>query len=112
VFCHCLQACLLLEGRHKIVGPLGDAGVVDALVATLEHHSPYCVAAAAAALGLFGKKTVLGKTFLEGSGAIPGLIRVIEELAPPAGPEDVLDIFCTYAPEVTYLIVHVPVSLQ
>ncbi len=87
-----MQFCLLL-GTDNIAGHLGEAGIVDALVATLKHESPYCVAAAAAALDLFGERDVLGSELIESSSAIPALIRVVEVLAPPANPENAPDIF-------------------
>jgi hypothetical protein len=61
-------------------------------------------AGSAAALDLFGHRTVLSKKLLEGSGAIPGLIRVIEVMAPPGDPQNAPDIFCRYAPNVYFLI--------
>lgn len=58
------------------------AGSADALVEALEHESPFCVAAAAAALGLVGKAMRGGQAAIEASGAIPALVRVIKKKLP------------------------------
>jgi hypothetical protein len=63
---------------------LDTAGVVDTLVSTLEHDSPFCVAAAAGALGWVGERPGEGKTMIQASGAIPAMLRVIQR-SPRAG---------------------------
>lgn len=58
------------------------AGGVDALVETLEHECPFCVAAAAEALGLVGKAVKGGQAAIEASGAVPALVHVIRKQLP------------------------------
>jgi hypothetical protein len=69
------------------MGPLKDGGIVDALVATLQHESPFCVAAAAGALALVGQAQGGGKASIQASGAIPALVHVIDR-SPSLGDLD------------------------
>jgi hypothetical protein len=67
------------EPPHKFVW---DADMVDTLVATLNHTSPYCVAAAAAALSGIGL-TPRGVTSLLKASAVPAMVRIIQAAQPP-----------------------------
>jgi hypothetical protein len=96
--CCRLQDCLDIKGFNH-VGPLRDAGVVDAVVASLQHDSPFCVAAAAWALGGFGRIADVGKPMVEGSGAIPALIHVVARSPPPGNLAKAKGLFRRYVPE-------------
>jgi hypothetical protein len=74
-----------------------DVGIVRTLVATLEHESPFCVAAAAGALGWVGKTPGVGTVSLESSGAMPALVGVIKRGIPAGNLEDVPGVFRRYA---------------
>jgi hypothetical protein len=72
-------------------------GIVKVLVAALEHDSPFCVAAAAAALNRVGDYKRMGQRLIEKTGAISALLDVIkrEEKSPSACPTKEL-FFCRY----------------
>jgi hypothetical protein len=74
------------KAGSQIVGVLDNAGVANALVATLKHQSPYCVAAAAGGLILLGRIPGGGQGLVEAAGAIPALVRVIGKAHPPGDP--------------------------
>lgn len=63
------------------------AGFIDTLVATLKQESPFCVAVATIALNIIARKPGNGQALLEGSGALQGLVRIIETQPPPGDPE-------------------------
>jgi hypothetical protein len=100
--CHCLQGCLP-EGKEAIMGHLGDAGVIPALVTTLKHESPYCVAAAATALGYVWREERVGKKLMEVSGAMPALLSVVQGLPPPGDPDKQPGKFREYVPDIRLL---------
>jgi hypothetical protein len=81
------------------VGPLHDAGVVDAVVASLQHDSPFCVAAAARALGGFGRIADVGKAMIKASGAIPALVHMIARSPSPGDLGKAKGLFRRYLPE-------------
>jgi hypothetical protein len=83
------QVCLF-KHTDALLGTLVDAGVVAAAVATLQHNSPYCAAAAAGALRLIGDARYGDHALIEASGAIPALVRLIERPPRPGDP----DLFC------------------
>ncbi len=65
------------------MGSLVDSGVIRAVVDTLEHKSPFCVAAAAAVLGVVARAPGGGgQVLLPTCGAGPALLRVIEKRLP------------------------------
>jgi hypothetical protein len=80
------QNSLRTNGSH-LLGPINELAVADALIATLQHESPYCVGGAAGIFCAIGGTPDGGQALLEASGAIPALVRVIERAAPP-GPAD------------------------
>jgi hypothetical protein len=90
------------------VGRLGDAGVIRALVATLEHESPYCVGAAATALGYVWREERVGKKLMEASGALPALLSVIERRPPPGDPDKEPGRFRRYAPDIKFSVLYTP----
>jgi hypothetical protein len=96
-----MQGCLRdddagpVDGR--LMAPLKHAGVVDAAVAALQHESPFCVAAAAAALGWVGRTRGGGKACIQASGAIPALLRVIDRSPAPGNLETETGILQRYA---------------
>lgn len=63
---------------------LESDGILDAVVAALDHQSPYCVTAAAGILLVVGIFPCISKRLLKSSQAIPALVRVIERASPPA----------------------------
>jgi hypothetical protein len=67
--------------------------IVDALVVTLKHESPFCVAAAAAVLGWAAQTPGVGKAKIAASAAIPALLNVIETRAPPGNIEQATGLF-------------------
>jgi hypothetical protein len=81
---------------------MDEAGVVDALVATLEHESPFCVAAAAGCLGSIGDIEG-GQAVLDASRAIPALVRVINRQFPANGLDGEMPMFRRSAPDVCVL---------
>jgi hypothetical protein len=80
---------------------LKDAGVVDALVALLEHESPFCTAAAAGVLGWIGKTQEGGQAALAANGAVPALVRVIERQLPACALDGEMPIFSRSASRVS-----------
>ncbi len=90
------------------LGAIADAGVVDTLVATLQHESPFCVSAAAGALWNITLTPGGGKALIEASGAVAALVHVIIRGPPAADLEMEMSVFCMYAPEWTFnvLCVH------
>jgi hypothetical protein len=89
------------------VAALNAAGIVHTLVATLTHKSEYCVAAAAACLGYVASEP----SVMEASGAVLGLVKVIQRLARPSDLDKESGLFCRYPPEhVCRLCLFVPVS--
>jgi hypothetical protein len=85
-----------VESKGAIVGPVVDAGV-DALVATLQHKSPHCAAAAACTLGLLATPKVCGQAgtaLIQASGAIAALVHLIERRPMIGDP----DFFCRWGP--------------
>jgi hypothetical protein len=90
-----LQDCLLdLEPGGDVLAALDRAGVIDALVATLEHESPFCVAAAAGALAWVGYCKDGGPALMEASGAVPVLVRVVKRQIPARDLETEEPVFC------------------
>jgi hypothetical protein len=91
--CHWGQDCSADgELRHA----LDHAAIVSALVATLKHESPLCVAAAAAALGRVAQTPGVGKAKIAASGAIPALLNVIGTLPAPGNLEQATGLFRGY----------------
>jgi hypothetical protein len=86
-----------MTSGSKILAALDDGGIADALVSTLKHESPNCVAAAVGALCTIGKTPGGGEALFVASGAIPALVGVIRKARPPGGPEDKKSIFARYA---------------
>ncbi len=68
------------------------------LVATLKHESLYCMAAAAVSLWLVGQIPG-GHAVIKASGAIPGLVGVIERRCPAGDLEKERGLFRRYALE-------------
>jgi hypothetical protein len=68
--------------RGRAVPAFVDADIVNALVTTLKHESPYCIAAAAGALCLLGH-TKGGAQALVLANALPALVCVVERARPP-----------------------------
>ncbi len=101
----CMNECMLLfqeclrKGGFNQIAPLRDAGVVDAVVASLQHDSPFCVAAAARALGAFGVYPQVGKAIIEASGAIPALVHVIQRSPSPGDLAKAKGLFRRYVAE-------------
>ncbi len=81
-----------------MLGALADAGVIDLLVATLRHESPFCVAAAAGALAWLGHAQGGGQRLVEDSGAVPALVDVIRRSLPARNLEGELPVFQRSAP--------------
>jgi hypothetical protein len=75
----------MLEHKDALLRTVIDAGVLHAVVSTLQHNLPFCAAAAAGALRLIGDAQDGDNTLMEGSGAIPALVRLIER---PPRPGD------------------------
>jgi hypothetical protein len=73
--------------------------LVDSLVATLKHESPYCVAAAAGLLGWLFRNPDLGQKAFADSGAIPALVEVVETAAPSEDLQEASGMFRWYAPK-------------
>lgn len=95
-----VQDCLKKFGSgDDFLAASGDVGIVDLLVATLKHESPFCIAAAAGALGWVGQKDG-GNAALEVSGAIPALVRVIKRQIPACSLEGEMAVFRRSGPEV------------
>ncbi len=69
------------------MGVLADARVLKTLVATLDHESPYCVAAAAACLGPIALFRQGVRAFLKAGDVVPALVRVIARARLPADLE-------------------------
>jgi hypothetical protein len=86
------------------VGAIHDTGVVNAVIACLEHQSPFCVAAAAEALRLVGD-TWDGQAFFAGNGAVSALVSVMKRQALPADIEKETGTFsrCAHADERFYV---------
>jgi hypothetical protein len=89
---------LCVPQSTNIMDP-GDevGGIVDALVATLDHESPFCVAAAAGALSRVFDYIEVGEKLIEDSGAIPALLDVVKRKMPPGDLENQPAIFHKYA---------------
>lgn len=85
--------------RGDLVGPLVDGGIVSALKHTLEHESPYCVAAAAGVLGMIGQDPGWGKAAIEASGAVAALVCILKRSPSPGDPKTETGLFRMYAPE-------------
>jgi hypothetical protein len=96
--CHSNQECFF-EDEGKLMGPVNDAGIVNALVATLQHDSPFCVAAAAGPLGWVAQARGGGKACIEASGAVPALVQVIARSLSPGNLEEETDLFRRYGLE-------------
>jgi hypothetical protein len=75
---------------------LDDAAVIDALVATLQHDSPFCVAAAAGALGWVGQTPGVGKALLDARRAMPALVSVLEQSPSPGDPGKEMGVYRRY----------------
>jgi hypothetical protein len=88
-----VQDCVALDDG-SFVKVLAEAGVIDSLVATLKHESPYCVAAAAATIGYASSKGAVGKALIEASGAIPALVDIINRPITPGDFEKAAGMFC------------------
>jgi hypothetical protein len=86
-----LQESLLRSGGNAR-SVLDDAGSLDALVATLKHDSPYCVAAAVGCLNLTARIPGGVKALLKAN-AIPALVGVVETRRPPANLEKETGLF-------------------
>ncbi len=84
-------------GEGNLLGNLEAAGAVKAVVATLQHYSPFCIAAAASVLGRIGRTPGVGKTLIEASGAIPALVCVVQSLPTPGNLEKEKAVFRRYA---------------
>ncbi len=93
------MACLAII-KHR--------GVVDALVGTLEHESPFCVAAAAACLGLVGEIEQGGQAVLDASGAIPAIVRVIKRQLPTRALDGEMLMFRRLVPDVVVWMMCMP----
>lgn len=86
------QSCLA-GGRDGLLGPLLHGGVLDAVIATLKHESPFCVAAAAAVLYCLGSYPG-GRQALGGaSDLIPALVHAMARQFPPPNPEQEVGLF-------------------
>jgi hypothetical protein len=81
-----VQDCFA-EAEANFTLVVAEAGVADALVAALKHESRYCVAAAAAALGIGGSKDIAGIAMTVVCGAIPALVDVIKRSITPGDLE-------------------------
>jgi hypothetical protein len=81
----------------KFMTALDDAGIIDALVATLQHDSPFCIAAAAGALGGVDQTPGVGKALLEARRAMPALVSVLEQSPSPGDPEKEMGVYRRYA---------------
>jgi hypothetical protein len=91
------QDCVSAGGLNFITA-VGKAGAVDAMVETLKHESPYCIAAAASCLGYVSTQEDVGKRLIEESGAIPALVDVIQSSIPAADLKKEKGLFRKYAP--------------
>jgi hypothetical protein len=69
----------LIVPRDDVQATMKNAGIVDALKATLKHESPHSVAAAAGALTVLGEPP-RGQALVEAGGAMTALVRIIEKL--------------------------------
>jgi hypothetical protein len=83
-----------MDPGSNTVAALGSAGVIDALVATLEHESPFCIAAAAGALAWVAKYRDGGPALVEASGGVPALVRVVKKQIPARDLESEHPLFC------------------
>ncbi len=92
------QDCFL-EDEGKLVAPLKDTNVIHAVVASLQHESPFCVAAAAGALGWLAQVPGGGEAYIQTSGAGPALLNVIDRSPPPGNLEKATGLFRWYALE-------------
>ncbi len=99
--CNDLLCLLFCNAQDTVLHTLGDGlpGVVNALVAALDHGSPLCVAAAAGALTRIGAYKDVGPRLIEHSSAIPALVGVIKRRIPSRDLEKEAVIFRRYAPE-------------
>ncbi len=89
------QDCLnVRRPGYNALPALAKAGVIDGLVATLEHESPFCVAAAAGALGWAGYCKDGGQASMEASGAVPALVRLVKKQIPARTCEAEDPVFC------------------
>jgi hypothetical protein len=95
--CHWLQDVWPEAAADGLLKVFEDAGIIRTLVATLQHQSPFCGAAAAGALGWVGKTPGVGTASLERSGAVPALVGVIKRGIPAGNLEDVRGVFRRYA---------------
>jgi hypothetical protein len=78
----------------NLLSNLNAAGVIKALVSTLEHESPFCVAAAAGALWLVvATESEAALEMFDSSGAIPALVRVIQRKLPPGDADEATGMF-------------------
>ncbi len=75
-----------------------SAALVDPLVATTKHESPYCVAAAGAALGHISRNEDVAVKLIMDSGAVPALIRVMETAGPREDLSKASGLYRGYAP--------------
>jgi hypothetical protein len=91
------QDCLNQAGGG-FLGAIADVGVVDTMVATLQHDSPFCVSAAAGALWRVSRNPGGGKALIEASGAVAALVHVIKRAPAPANLEMETGVFRTYGP--------------
>lgn len=94
------QECLeeSKQDCSALLDALHEARVVDALVATLKHKSPFCVAAAAGALWCLAETPgVRGRELVQASGAIAALVDVIKRQLPPGDPQREGGLFCRCA---------------
>jgi hypothetical protein len=83
-----------LKTGGKVLEAFDKAGVIDVLVATLEHDSPFCVAAAAGVLGWVGACRDGGQASLEASGAVPAPVCVVKRQTPARKCEMEDVVFC------------------
>jgi hypothetical protein len=69
-------------GCKTVWSSLQEVGIVHALLATLKHQSPHCVAAAAGALGWYAKGARQG--MIDANSILPALLQVVKGDIPPA----------------------------
>jgi hypothetical protein len=86
-----------VEGKLRCA--FDHTAIVDALVATLKHESPFCVAAAAGILGRVAQIPGVGKAKIAASAAIPALLNVIEAMRPVGDLELAMGLFRRYVSE-------------
>jgi hypothetical protein len=82
-------------GQSRLLDAIHDLGVADTLVATLNHESPYCVAAAVITLCWIGQSQG-GQRLVDACGAIPALVQVVERRCPPRDLEQETGLFRRY----------------